>query len=364
MPVLAGVIYDEMTAFRNTPLAAALCVWAILPSLLLFLAFELIGRRRRFATAETGGGAPEAPLPTAWRVTLTGLAAVVSLLIVMVYATVFLGAVTRVWGVDWAFTLGYFTASGVDVGLAGSGYGSPDRGLDLVWQSVQVAGVAAIIGGILAMVIAYVVERIRPPGANLIAFLVLTPAILPGIILGIGYIVAFNLPFGVKALSLTGTSAILVLNVLFSTLFVGVLAGRATLQRLDAGVDEAAESLGAGLVTRFIQITLPMLRTAFLLGTLYVFVHGMTTLSSVIFLISGDHKLASVAIFNHANSGEYGYAAAKSVAMLAIAGAAMLLIWFYERRLPLARHDRATARRTTRRAADSPLRATLEAERA
>jgi iron(III) transport system permease protein len=220
------------------------------------------------------------------------------------------------------------------------------------------------MSGLPAAAMAAPIVRIRPPGANLIGFLVLIPAILPGIILGIGYIVAFNLPFGMKALSLTGTSAILVLNILFSTLFVGVLAGRATLQRLDAAVDEAAESLGAGLVTRFTQITLPMLRTAFLFGTLYVFVHGMTTLSSVIFLISGDHKLASVAIFNHANSGEYGYAAAKSVAMLAIAGAAMLLIWFYERRLPLARRQRATARRTTLRTVDSPLRATLEAERA
>jgi iron(III) transport system permease protein len=359
-PVIAGVIYDEMTAFRNTSLAAALCVWAILPSLLLFLALELVGRRRRFATAETGFGAPEALLPASWRFALSGLASAVSLLIIMVYATVCLGAVTRVWGVDWTFTLGYFTASGVDVGLAGSGYGSPDRGLDLVWQSVEVAGMAGTIGGMLAMVIAYVVERLRPPGGNLIAFLALLPAILPGIILGIGYIVAFNLPFGLKFLSLTGTSTILVVNVLFSGLFVGVLAGRATLQRLDAAVDEAAESLGAGPVTRFAHITLPMLRTAFLLGTLYIFVHGMTTLSSVIFLISGDHKLASVAIFNHANSGEYGYAAAKSVAMLAIAGAAMLLIWLYERRRPLTRRERVARERT---APTSPRNTILEAER-
>jgi len=343
-PVLAGVIYDEMTAFRNTPLAAALCVWTILPSLLLFLAFELIGRRRRFATADTGVGAPEERLPTSWRLALTGVAGAVCVLIVLVYATIALGSVTRVWGVDWHLTLGYFTPEGVNVGLAGSGYGDPDRGLALVWESVQIAAVAGLFGGLLAIVIAYVVERIRPPGANLVAFLALVPAILPGIILGIGYIVAFSLPFGVKALSLTGTAAILVLNIMFSNLFVGVLAGRAALQRLDAAVDEAAESLGAGLVARFLLVVLPMLRSAFMLGMLYVFVDGMTTLSSVIFLISGDHKLASVVIFNHANSGEYGYAAAKSVAMLAVAGLAMALIWFYERRQPTSGRASAASR--------------------
>jgi iron(III) transport system permease protein len=52
----------------------------------------------------------------------------------------------------------------------------------------------------------------------------------------------------------------------------------------------------------------------------------------VIFLVSGDHKLAAVSIFNHANSGEYGHAAAKSVAILVLAGSAMMLIWIYERR--------------------------------
>ncbi len=336
-PVVAGIIYDEMTAFRNTPLAAALCVWLIVPALLLFLVFETIGRRGRYATGDGSAAPPELGLSRGWRVGLTAVAGVVSLFVIAIYATMALGAVTRVWGVDWSFTAGYFTAGGVDVGLAGSGYGSSDRGLGLVWESVQVAAIAGPLGGLLGIVIAYVVDRLKPPAADLIAFLALTPAVLPGIIFGIGYIVAFNVPFGFKALSLTGTSSVLVLNILFSNVFVGVLAARAALQRLDPTVEEAAESLGAGLVARFTLVVLPMLRSAFLLGTLYVFVDGLTTLSSVIFLVSGDHKLASVAIFNHANSSEYGYAAAKSVIMMVIVGVSMLLIWLYERQKPVSR---------------------------
>ena len=324
-PVIAGILYDEMTAFRNTPLAAALCVWLLTPSLLLFLVLETIGRRRRYSTTE--GTPPELPLPLSWRITLTGIAGIVALLVVAIYATMALGSITRVWGVDWQVTLGHFIG-GLDAGLGRTS----DADLSVVWQTVEIAGIAGPLGGLLGILVAYVVDRVKPPGANLIAFLALTPAILPGIIFGIGYIVAFNLPFGVKALSLTGTGAILVLNILFSNLFVGVLAGRAALQRLDVSVDEAAESLGAGLATRFLQVTLPMLRTAFMLGMLYVFVDGLTTLSSIIFLVSGDHKLASVAIYNHATSGEYGLAAAKSVVLLAFASAAMILIWLFERR--------------------------------
>ena len=59
-------------------------------------------------------------------------------------------------------------------------------------------------------------------------------AVLPGVIFGVGYIVAFNFPFGMKELALTGTMAILVINILFGNIFVGVLAGRAMLQRIDA----------------------------------------------------------------------------------------------------------------------------------
>lgn len=341
-PVLAGVVYDEITAYRNTPLAAALCMWLIIPSLILYLALELFGRRKSYATATTARS--ELPMPLAARTGLTGIAGIVMALIFAVYGTMALGALTRVWGVDWSFTLGYFTAGGVDVGLAGSGYGSSERGLDLVWDSVRLAGIAGPIGGLFAVLVAYVVERLRPPGADLIMFLALVPAILPGIIFGIGYIVAFNVPFGFPELSLGGTSAILVINILFSNLFVGVLAARAALQRLDRSVDEAAESLGAGLVSRFMRVTLPMLRPALLLGMLYVFIDGLTTLSSVIFLVSGNHKLASVAIFNHAISGDYGYAAAKSLVLLGVALLAMGLAWLVEnRKLNLRRRDTVAA---------------------
>lgn len=330
VPVIAAVIYDEMTAFRNTGLASALAVWLLAPGLLLHLAFERLGGRRRFET--TPSPPPEAKLPRPWLHALRALAGIVSAAIVAVYATIALGAVTRIWGVDWSFTLGHFSASGVMVGHAGTGYGSSERGIGLVWQSLAVAAVAAPLGGLLGVVAAVVLERVRPPGRELIAFVALLPAVLPGLIFGIGYILAFNHPFGIDALSLTGTSSILVLNILFGNMFVGLLAARAVLARIDPAIDEAAEGMGAGLLRRFASVTLPLLRPALLLGTLYILVDGMTTLSSVIFLVSGTHKLASVAIFNHASGGDYGSAAAKSVVILAIAGLAMAAIAWADRR--------------------------------
>jgi iron(III) transport system permease protein len=338
-PVLAGVIYDQITAFQNHGLAAALCVWLLVPPLVLTLALEMIGRRRRFATS--GGIAPAESMPPAsWRIGLSVLAGSFVLVTAAIYATMIVGAFVRAWGADWTPTLAYFNGQGIDTGLAGTGYGSSDRSLASVWSSLQIAAVAGPIGGLLAVLTAYVAERVRPPGANLLAFTSLIPALLPGIIFGIGYIIAFNTPLGFTSLSLLGTSSIIVLNIVFSKTYVGVLAARAALQRYDSSIEDAAESLGAGLFDRFMRVTLPMLRTAFLLGTLYVFIESMTTLSSVIFLVSGNHKLVAVEIFNHANDSDFGFAAAKSLIIFVIALAAISLIWRIEHN---AEHRRGAA---------------------
>jgi len=168
----------------------------------------------------------------------------------------------------------------------------------------------------------------------MISFLALMPSVLPGVIFGIGYITAFNFPFGIKELALTGTMSILVLNIMFSAIFVGVLAGRTALQRLDAAVDEAAEILGASFSQRFIRIVIPMLGNALILGMLYMFMTAMTTLNSVIFLVSADHYLASPVIFNHTRLVYYGSAAAKSVGIFAIVAIAMISVRVLEKTGP------------------------------
>lgn len=329
-PVLAGVIFNEITAFQNTPLASAICMWLIIPSLILYLALEQVGKRKRYVSSDAGTPA-EHRQPRAVRFALTTLAVVFCGLIVAIYLVMILGAFTRIWGVDWTFTLAYFTPEGLGAGLDVAGYGSRDGGLGEVWNSVRVAAIAAPIGGLLALAIGYVSERLRAPFGDVIAFQALIPAILPGIIFGVGYIIAFNAPFCIRGLSLTGTEAIIVINIVFGNLYVGVLAARAALQRIDQSVDEAAESLGAGMVRRFCEVTLPMLRIAALLGVLFVFIDGLTTLSSIIFLVSGTSDLASVAIFNAASSSSYGYAAAKSVGLLVVAALAMGFVAWIDR---------------------------------
>jgi iron(III) transport system permease protein len=327
IPVLAGILYDEMTGFQNTRLAAALAVWLIVPALCIYLLIERIGRRKRFASAV--GAAPELAVPPAARLLLNAVAFAAIGMTLFLYGSIVFASFVKIWRVDHGFTLAWYTTGGV------AGFVSEQRGVSVVWDSVKVAGLAAPAGGILAVALAYLVERVRPAGAGALGFTALLPAILPGVILGVGYVVAFNLPFGVKGLALTGTMSILVLNILFANIFIGYLAGRAVLQRYDANIDEAAESLGASLWQRFAWVTLPLMRHALMLGTLYIFIHGLTTLSAVIFLVSPAHRLASESIFDAAEKGHYGVASALSVTILAIVFAVMGAIHWMERRGPV-----------------------------
>jgi iron(III) transport system permease protein len=326
IPVLAGILYDEMTAFQNTSLAAALAVWMILPALSVYVLIERLGRRKRFVSGL--GAPPELPVPRVARAALTAVAWSAVGLTMALYGTIVYASFVKIWRVDPSFTLAWYTTGGV------AGFVSEYRGVSVVWDSVKVAALAAPLGGLLAVALAYLIERTRPLGGNLLGFIPLLPAILPGVILGVGYVVAFNFPFGMKSLALTSTMWILVVNILFANIFVGYLAGRAVLQRYDAAIDEAAESLGASLWQRFAWVTLPIMRHALVLGALYVFVSGLTTLSAVIFLVSPQHKLASVAIFDAAEAGHYGAASAMSVTILLIVFAVMGVNHWFERRGP------------------------------
>ncbi len=338
--VVAGVIYDEMIGFCNTPLSSALCVWLLLPAGVMYwcLSRLLLGKRR-FVSAGDLSAPPSLCVPVPARAGLSVLALGYAGLVFCLYAAVVAGSFTRVWGQDYSFTLAHFLPD-----LAVTGFISTHQGMGVVWESLMISAIGAPIGGLMAILAAFVIERLRPPGGAFLNFVVLLPAILPGVIFGVGYLVAFNYPFGQKSLALTGTSAILVTNILFGNMFVGVLAARSLLQRFDASIEEAAESLGANLVQRLVQVVFPMLRHALVLGGLYVFVDGLTTLSSVIFLVSPDHMLASVAIFDFASGAYYGLACSKSTVILCLVALVMLATGLFERLGP--RRVRALAPRS------------------
>jgi iron(III) transport system permease protein len=131
---------------------------------------------------------------------------------------------------------------------------------------------------------------------------------------------AFNVP----PLELTGTSLILIICFVFRNLPVGVRGGIAALAQIDRSLDEASATMGAGAVATLRRVILPLMRPAIIAALAYSFVHAMTAVSAVIFLVSARHNLATVYIVGRVEAGEIALAIAYSSVLILIMLAVVL----------------------------------------
>ncbi|HSB70911.1 MAG TPA: iron ABC transporter permease [Candidatus Methylomirabilis sp.] len=309
-PVLSVQVYLQVTGMYDLPGGAALAVVLLVPSVTTFLLQRYWVARKRYVTVT---GKPtraviRAVSPAMQRV-LFGACLAVTLFVLLFYATILVGAFSRAWGADHRFTLRNF---GYVFGV----------GAQAITDTVTIAVTASPLSGLLGMAIAFLVIRRRFPGRRAMEFISILNFAVPGTVIGIGYILAFNQ----RPLLLTGTALILVANFLFRYIPVGIQAGVAGLRQIDPAIEEAATNLGASSPVTFRRITLPMLVPAFFSGLVFSFVRAMTAISAAIFLVSADWNLMTVQILSQTEAGRLGAAAAFSVLLILIILVAIGLI--------------------------------------
>ena len=170
----------------------------------------------------------------------------------------------------------------------------------------------------LGLLTSYVLARTEFTGRNVFEFSNLITFAVPGTVLGVSYILAFNLP----PFELTGTAAIIVLSFIFRNLPVSVRAGLASFQQIDKSLDEASLMLGSSTSGTLRRVTFPLLRSAIVTSLAYGFVRSVTTVSAVIFLVNAEYQLATTYIVERVGNGAYGealaYCSALIVLMLAV----------------------------------------------
>jgi len=137
---------------------------------------------------------------------------------------------------------------------------------------------------------------------------------LPGTIVGIAYLIAFNDP----PVALTGTALIIVACYVFRYGPTGIRATVALLAQIDPSIEEASQGLGAGASTTFGRVTLPLITPAFFAGLGVVFIRSMTAISATVFLVSIHWTLITVRILENMTELSLGPAAAFSVLVVAI----------------------------------------------
>jgi iron(III) transport system permease protein len=270
-----------------------------------------LGRARYTTMTGKGDAGMHAPLPRA--LTVLCLTSVVPWLVltVAVYSTILAGGFVEQIGRDNTPTLRYFlTAFGVDRGVGGwflSGSAWPS-----FLTTAELSLIAMPITAALGVLTAYLLDRIRFRGRDLFEFATMMSFAIPGTVIGIGYILAFN----VGPIQLTGTGAIIVAAFVFRNMPVGIRAGLASLSQIDRSLDEASLTLRAGPASTLRRVILPLLRPAIITAMTYSFVRAMTAVSAVIFLVTGGYNLATVYIVGRADVGEYGVAIVYSAVLI------------------------------------------------
>lgn len=312
---IVGAQFDQG---RAASLALILTGFALA---VFFLQQRVLGRVGYTTVTGKGDAGLALPLPDGVRRLCLGVVGPWLAFTVIVYLFAFVGGFVQTWGRDYTPTFAHlrtaFDLQSGEHGLvwAGTAWNS-------LFTTVRLAAIAAPLCATLGLLIAWLLARTKFAGQRAFEFGALLAFAIPGTVLGISYILAFNVP----PFELTGTGLIIVLCFVFRNLPVGVRAGTASLRQLDASLDEASTMLRASTATTLRRVVLPLLRPALVAALVYSFVRSMTTVSAVVFLVTAENELATTYIIGRVGNGDYGVALAYCTVLIVLMSGATLLI--------------------------------------
>jgi len=231
----------------------------------------------------------------------------------VVYLFAFAGGFVQTWGRDYTPTLAHFrTAFDLQIGTQGLVWAG--TAWNSLFTTLKLSAIAAPLCAGLGLLMSWLLSRTQFRGQAAFEFGALLAFAIPGTVLGVSYILAFNVP----PFELTGTALIIVLCFVFRNLPVGVRAGTASFKQLDKSLDEASTMLGASTSTTLRRVVLPLLKPALVAALVYSFVRSMTTVSAVIFLVTAENELATTYIIGRVGNGDYGVALAYCTVLIVL----------------------------------------------
>jgi iron(III) transport system permease protein len=313
-PFLAPDTYQMIIGEADFEMGSVLSVVLIIPCIIIFFLHNYLLTGKKFTTI---GGKPVASEPRKItplvKVPFLIVSGIAVLVITVSFGVVLVASFTQLLGVKNEIVFSHIL--NFDSNRA-------------IYNSIKVSLIAAFIGAIVGLLLSYVIVRGKFFGRSFIEMVSLSGFALPGTVIGIGYLLAFNTP----PMKLTGGIMILALNCVFRFLAVGVEAGISKLHQINIEIEEASADLGANFMTTFYKIVLPIMFPAFIAGFIYTFMTAIVSLSAVVFLVSPGFELAAVKIFDAAAYGEIGFASATTMKLVLIVILCMIGLNFLSRR--------------------------------
>ena len=180
-----------------------------------------------------------------------------------------------------------------------------------IQNTIVIPAVSLLIVVFLAVLIAYVAVRRRNVLSGAVDVISMIPYVIPGTVIGIAMISAFNR----EPLVLTGGMFIMVVALVVRRLPYTIRSSVAILQQIPLYVEEAALSLGSSKPKAFLTVMLPMMSSGVLSGAILSWVTLISELSTAILLYTGKTQTLTVAIYTQIVRGNYGIASAMATVL-------------------------------------------------
>ncbi len=319
------IFFAIVGASLDQGMAAALAlVLTAFALTVFFVQRNLLGNTSFTTVSGKGDAGVPMELPTAVRRICVWVAGPWLAFTVVVYLFAFAGGFVKTWGRDYSLTLMHFKTA-FDLQIGDHGLVWAGTAWNSLFNTMTLAAIAAPICASIGLLIAWLLARTEFRGKAVFEFSALLTFAVPGTVLGVSYILAFNVP----PVELTGTGLIIVLCFVFRNLPVGVRAGTASFKQLDKSLDEASVMLRASSLTTLRRVVLPLLKPALVAALVYSFVRSMTTVSAVIFLVTAEYELATTYIIGRVGNGDYGVALAYCTVLIVLMSIVTAAIQFF-----------------------------------
>ena len=309
--VLALESYFEVIANGNLSKASTMNVLLLLPIFLVFIIVSFLNKER----STTASASNLAEVKVQRRGIIYNLFRVIGILILLLlvslYVAIILSAFTTMKKGSLVFSLANLSKAKNYMG-------------DAMLRSIGYSLISAFVGTLIGMLISYYLIIRDSKFMKVIDLISNMPYIIPGTFFGLGYLLYFKSP----PLMITGTSIIVVLNVLFKQLLFSCRVGNTAMKSIDTDMINSLRDLGANIFYEIKDGIIPNIKPSLRISLINSFTTTMTTVGSIIFLIYPGKKLLTLVMFDVINSGRYGEGSVIALLIMVICIVFNLLINF------------------------------------
>jgi len=310
-PVL---LYGQFMGEVNTDdhYAAALCVIVIAITLIMFFLQKFIGNRLTYSMSALKP--MEAEKATGVRNILAHIFVyAVVLVAVLPQLTVMVTSFMETKGASYT---GQFTLQNYKNILM-------PKNISTITNTYKFGLIAILLVVVIGVLVSYLTVRKRSFLTSILDTLTMFPYIIPGSVLGISFLYAFNK----QPLLLSGTAIIIIISLCVRRMPYTIRSSTAIIGQISPSIEEAAISLGTTEVKSFLKITVPMMMAGVLSGAIMSWITLISELSSSVILYTSKTQTLTVAIYAEVIRSNFGNAAAYST-ILTITSIVSLLIFF------------------------------------